>query len=164
LNTTIRPLFLLGSVGFFGFYNGGCPFFITRENLFEQIDPFRIAFNMTSRYPFGWVLLGFLLLSSLFIYRPFCNGACPVGLVLGFIEKVPWAVAMRKNSNCIECGRCTVTCSSRAISKNEAVRQEVCIMCGDCMEACRENGIFPSTSKYEKPQAVFPTTTVSAGA
>ena len=248
LNTTYRPLFLLGSLVFFGFYNGGCPcilgsfqnvflfplggthdilrlilfpgivlltilfgkvfcgwvchlgalqefiyksnrlnflkstraqsvlrvmryalftalviqLFITRENLFEQIDPFRIAFNMTSRYPFGWFLLGLLLLTSLFIYRPFCNGACPVGLVLGFIEKVPWAVAMHKNSNCTECGGCTRTCSTGAISNNEAIKQDVCIMCGECIETCKHNGILPSTGKYENPQAASAPATFSA--
>ena len=242
-STTLRPLFLMGSLVIFGFYNGGCPcvlgsfqnfilfplensidftglvlfpgiilltfifgktfcgwvchlgalqefiyksnrlqflkspktqtilrtmryivlaslllqLIITKENLFEHIDPFRVAFNLTSRYPVGWVLLGLLLLTSLFLYRPFCNGVCPVGLVLSQIEKIPWAIAMRKNSNCIECNKCTSACSGNAIRKNEDLITDACIMCGDCMNVCKANGISPSRRKYEKSQALLPT-------
>jgi polyferredoxin len=135
---------------------------ITRENLFEHIDPFRVAFNITSRYPIGWILMGLLLLTSLFIYRPFCNGACPVGLVFGFIERIPMAKAIRKNSDCVECGKCVAKCPSYAISENKDVKQDACIMCGNCLDICKKQGILLSRKEYEE-YSVIASTPVNTG-
>ena len=62
---------------------------VTKTNIFIHYDPFKVAFNLRSFHTLGWVLLGLLLLTSLFIYRPFCRGVCPVGLVLGWVSKIP---------------------------------------------------------------------------
>ncbi len=116
---------------------------ITKMNLFEEIDPFKVAFNFTSYYAAGWILLGILLVTSLFMYRPFCRGACPVGLVLGWISKLPGTFRLQMNDTCSQCKRCTATCQSQAIDELCRINNSDCILCGDCMETCKVKGIAP---------------------
>ena len=58
----------------------------TRTNLFCEIDPFKVAFNLFSANWIGYALLGILLISSVLIYKPFCRTICPVGLTLGLVS------------------------------------------------------------------------------
>lgn len=111
--------------------------FVTRQNLFVKIDPFKAAFNVSSYYLTGWILLGLLLLASLFIYRPFCRGACPVGLVLGLTSRLPGALKLGRKDDCNACQRCAKICESAAISQDSQVRSADCIMCGECVDSCR---------------------------
>ncbi len=72
----------------------------TRTYIFDDIDPFRIAFNLGyGADTAGWILLGLLLLASVFIYRPFCRAACPIGLVYGWIAKIPGASVLGKDDS-----------------------------------------------------------------
>jgi polyferredoxin len=109
---------------------------ITRTNLFREIDPFKVAFNLMSANTTGWILLGLLLLSSLVIYRPFCRGFCPVGLILGWVGRLPYAFRWSVNTFCNQCGRCQKECPAGAIGDDCEIRPEDCIACGECLDAC----------------------------
>jgi ferredoxin len=118
--------------------------FWTRDNQFIHIDPFKVAFNLRSFYWTGWLLLGVLLVSSLYIYRPFCRSACPVGLVLGWVSRLPYASKLGVNEDCRTCTLCTKACSSQAIlvvDREVDIRHEDCLVCGSCMDACRRDSI-----------------------
>ncbi|MBW2085846.1 MAG: 4Fe-4S binding protein [Deltaproteobacteria bacterium] len=115
--------------------------FFTQEKLFNHIDPFKVAFNLTSYYTAGWILLGILLITSLFIYRPFCRSACPVGLILGWISKIPGALLLAKNENCLECRRCSSACDIQAINEQAQVKNSDCLMCGTCLDRCKKQGL-----------------------
>ncbi len=115
--------------------------FITKSNLFIHYDPFKVAFNMTSFHVVGWILLGFLLLMSLFIYRPFCRGVCPVGLVLGWVTRLPHASKLHAQENCTSCGICSRGCNSQAIDKKATFNSQECILCGDCLDKCKNETI-----------------------
>lgn len=117
---------------------------ITRTNVFIHYDPFKVAFNLFSAYKFGYVLLVILLALSALIYRPFCRGFCPVGLIMGWITLIPGAMNMNiiKRNNCSDCSLCSKTCKSNAISyKNKVVsiNNTDCIACGDCAYSCKKN-------------------------
>lgn len=119
---------------------------ITRTNLFIHIDPFKVAFNLSSYYVTGWILLGLMLVSSLYINRPFCRSVCPVGVVLGWISRLPGAAVLGRNEDCTSCKLCSSACAVQAIqrdpeSKEVAFHSSDCIMCGDCLGACRKNAI-----------------------
>ncbi len=117
----------------------------TQTNWFIKIDPFKVAFNLTSYYTVGWVLLGLLLLSSLFINRPFCRAACPVGLFLGLVSKIPGAAIIAVNkSECVGCKTCSDTCDTGAIlrkGKMSVLKNTDCILCGECMDDCKKSGL-----------------------
>ncbi|MDC0584429.1 4Fe-4S binding protein [Bacteroidales bacterium] len=116
----------------------------TRTNLFIKIDPFKVAFNLYSVKVSAYVLLGVLLVSSLLIYRPFCRGFCPVGLILSWVKKIPGAFGLNISTNCKSCSKCHKSCSYQAINKTEnkfSINNNECIMCGECMNSCRFNAI-----------------------
>ena len=53
--------------------------------IFAEYDPYFTLFNLWSDEVAlsGIVILGIVLLTSLFVERPFCKYACPYGAVLG---------------------------------------------------------------------------------
>lgn len=116
--------------------------FITKSNIFIHYDPFKVAFNMASFHLLGWILLGGLLLVSLFLYRPFCRGVCPVGLVLGWVTKLPYASKLRTQESCTACGVCSRSCNSQAVGKKATFHSQLCILCGDCLDKCKSETIF----------------------
>ena len=81
LNTTIRPLFLLGSVGFFGFYNGGCPCVL---GSFQNIFLFPLG---NTRDLIGLILFPVIILLTLLFGKVFCGWVCHLGALQEFIYK-----------------------------------------------------------------------------
>lgn len=117
---------------------------ITKTNLFITIDPFKVAFNMRSANLVGWILMAILLISSLLVYRPFCQAFCPVGLVMEWIARLPGASFLQTNKQCKSCNQCQKACPSEVISKNTSgvlINNQACIRCGQCIDQCRIAGI-----------------------
>jgi len=117
---------------------------ITQTNVFCQFDPFKVAFNLISPHRIGWYLLGLLLLTSLFIYRPFCRAICPIGLVLGWISKIPKASAIGWKKECKKCPQCSKCCKIHAIielKESNSINNNECIFCGNCLDGCRTGSI-----------------------
>ncbi len=120
----------------------------TQEILFSHVDPFKVAFNLSSYYTAGWILLGILLITSLFIYRPFCRAACPVGLLLGWTNRLPGASIIGRNKSCTGCLSCRKVCRTQAIDEYATVSHPDCIMCGDCLDSCKKEGLSCFRKKY----------------
>ena len=114
---------------------------VMKENLFCHIDPFKTAFNMLSSSTISWVLLGILIFTSLFIYRPFCRSVCPVGLLTGLISKLPKASLISKDHACNDCGRCVSACKMQAIDNGQAYSSGECIACGECIGTCKKQSL-----------------------
>jgi len=117
---------------------------LTKTNLFKEIDPFKVAFNLYSANMTGWILLALILVSSLFIYRPFCKTACPIGLVLGWITKIPGASVIGLKGKCVQCVSCNDACNIRAITRSRkfsVIENQECIACGECIDSCRQSGL-----------------------
>jgi polyferredoxin len=117
---------------------------ITQTILFKKVDPFAIVFNFHSLYLAGWVLVGILILSSVLLFRPFCKTLCPIGLILGFVSKIPGASVLGVSSSCISCSHCNTSCKINAIThdtKISRIENQECIRCGDCFDGCRKNAI-----------------------
>ena len=120
---------------------------ITQTIEWNKIGPFKVIFNLYSPNITGYVLLGILLVSSLFIYRPFCKMVCPVGLILGLVTKIPGASVLGITSSCTGCKICNTSCNINAITRDGKVSKldnQECIMCGECMNDCRIKSIKPS--------------------
>ncbi len=117
---------------------------VTRTIIWIKYDPFKVAFNLISANAVGYVLLVLLLISSILIYRPFCRTACPVGLILGWITKLPGARKLSLSSTCNNCRSCTRSCKQNAIHSNSSgilINTEDCILCGDCINSCKKNSL-----------------------
>ena len=118
----------------------------THTILWNKIGPFKVAFNLFSANLTGYILLGILLLSSLFIYRPFCKAICPAGLVFGWVTKLPGASVLGITDSCSGCKTCSTSCDINAITrenKTSKLDNQECIMCGDCMSDCNVKSIKP---------------------
>ena len=112
----------------------------------SKIGPFKVIFNLFSPNLTGYILLVILLLSSLFIHRPFCKMVCPAGLAFGWITKLPGASVLGITSTCSGCKTCNTSCEINAITregKTSKLDNQECIMCGECMNDCKIESIQP---------------------
>lgn len=117
---------------------------ITHIILWNKVGPFKVAINLYSPNITGYILLAIVLTSSLFIHRPFCKMICPVGLLHGFVSKLPGASVLGINNSCAGCKTCNTSCQINAITREGKISKldnEECIRCGDCMDDCRIKSI-----------------------
>lgn len=95
---------------------------------------------------FTWkmCLLILFLVSSIFIFRPFCRFFCPLGGIYGFFCRVAMLGVKLDRDTCIHCGLCITTCKmdTRRVGDHE------CIHCGQCIPVCPTKAIHWSGSKY----------------
>ncbi len=119
---------------------------ITQTIEWSRIGPFKVIFNLYSPNITGYILLGVLLISSLFIHRPFCKAVCPVGLIFGWVTKIPGAAVLGISNSCVGCKTCNTSCNINAITrdgKESKLDNQECIMCGECMSDCKIKSIHP---------------------
>jgi polyferredoxin len=117
---------------------------ITMSYLWGHYDPFKSIYNLRTHNIAGFSLVIILLISSLFIYRPFCRAICPVGVVLGWIALIPGARKVAKGETCVNCKTCSNLCKTNAIvHENSKVTLNIqdCIMCGECFGSCKKNSL-----------------------
>lgn len=131
---------------------------ITQTNLFKTIDPFKVAFNLRASNLTGWILLGLLLVMSLFMYRPFCKAVCPIGLLLGWVAKIPGASILVPSNNCSGCKVCNRSCEINAITcddKLSVLDNQECIACGNCVGDCKNGSMkFTRNTKNNASKSV----------
>ena len=114
---------------------------ITKTAIYEHYDPFKAIYNLIAANTITLILLILVLLSSIFIYRPFCKVACPIGLILGWVSKIPGASIIGNNDSCTSCINCNSVCKIRAITKDNKISvldNQECIACGDCLNSCKK--------------------------
>jgi ferredoxin len=131
----LRAAALLGLIG---------QLFLTQTNLYKKVDPFAVLFNFTSPGLTGWLLLALLVVASVLIHRPFCKTVCPVGLILGWVSKLPGASVLGPNHQCLGCSACHGACQINAITrdgKRSILENQECIRCGDCLDQCRKSSL-----------------------
>lgn len=109
------------------------------QKIFGKIDPFKVVFNLTGTTLLV-VILGAVLLASIFIYRPFCRYICPFGALLGIVNSLG-LFKLQFNGVCKGCSLCERTCSLQALkgcNGHEApdLARSVCIACMECVQAC----------------------------
>ncbi|MEA3447371.1 MAG: 4Fe-4S binding protein [Bacteroidota bacterium] len=112
--------------------------------LWNKVGPFKVAVNLFSPNMAGYILLGIVLISSVFMYRPFCKTLCPVGLLLGLIAKIPGASVLGVDNSCAGCKTCNDSCDINAITrknKTSKMDNQECIRCGDCISDCKKGSI-----------------------
>ncbi len=117
---------------------------VTKVAVWCRYDPFRVAYNLYSSNTVGWILLAVLVLLSLFVHRPFCRIACPIGLVLGWLARLPGASVIGLKKQCAGCLSCKKVCEIDAITGegcSMTLENAECNSCGDCIDACKISGL-----------------------
>lgn len=129
---------------------------------FESFDPYYNLFSIWSDEIawIGYVVVGGVLLASLFIERPFSRYACPLGALNGFFNSFSLLQIKRDTMSCTDCGRCDKACPVNIkVSQAIAVRHAECTRCLQCVEACPVNA---RTNRTLKLRTIFPWTRVGS--
>lgn len=114
----------------------------TATLVFEAIDPFYNLFNIwTDEIALtGYIVVAATLAASLFVERPFCRYACPLGAVNGLFNSVSLTTIKRDAKTCINCGRCDSACPVGInVSKKFSVKGHECTRCMKCVDSCPVN-------------------------
>jgi ferredoxin len=83
-----------------------------------RYDPFVGIFRFDA--PFGmFVFAGALLISGIYIARPYCRFLCPYGVLLNWISRFSWKHITITPAKCIQCRLCEDSCPYDAIDMPE---------------------------------------------
>jgi ferredoxin len=81
-----------------------------------RYDPFVGIFRINATVGM-FVFAGILLLSGIFIARPYCRFLCPYGVILNWISRFSWKHLTITPSVCVQCRLCEDSCPYEAIVK-----------------------------------------------
>lgn len=97
---------------------------------------------------FDWkvLVLVVIVVSSIFIYRPFCRFICPLGAIYSLFNRVALFGVKVDKSRCVGCGECVSYCKSDV----KCVNDRECIRCGECMSVCRFGAIYNGVGAVRK--------------
>ncbi|SKA79742.1 4Fe-4S binding domain-containing protein [Caloramator quimbayensis] len=107
----------------------------TGKLLFNDIDPYYALFNFwTGEVKIqAIVLLIVVLVSSLFIERPWCKYLCPLGGFLGLFNFISIFKIRRNKNICISCKVCDKGCPMNiVVSDKDSIKDHQCIRCLKC--------------------------------
>lgn len=114
-----------------GTLEGGIPLVLTNASLRSGLG-----------FTFWWkvVLLALIVLSSIFIYRPFCKYLCPLGSFYSLFNRFSLTRMELDEKSCVACGSCVKSCPMQVdVIKN--INSAECIRCGACAAACPTGAI-----------------------
>ncbi|MGE4584129.1 MAG: 4Fe-4S binding protein [Sphaerochaeta sp.] len=109
--------------------------------VFEPYDPYYALFSILRNEVSvsGLIILGIVVLLTLFVERPFCKYACPYGAFLGIFNKFRIFRIRRAEQTCIHCSACDRACPMNIeVSSKHVVSSHQCISCMQCTseQAC----------------------------
>ncbi|MDD5475279.1 MAG: 4Fe-4S binding protein [Syntrophales bacterium] len=91
-------------------------------------------------------ILLFLILSMVFIRRPFCRTLCPLGAIYSLFNRVSVFKMVHHPDRCVRCGECYRNCPM-GVRFYEGANQNNCIRCLQCMrKSCKYGAIGHSLS------------------
>lgn len=105
---------------------GALPLFAGNEMLREQI-------GLLFSWKFSFLV--FIVVSSIKVYRPFCQYLCPLGAIYGWFNKISLVQIKLDTSSCISCHACEKACPV-GLKLQEISTSSECIRCGKCVSAC----------------------------
>ena len=109
-----------------GTLEGGVPLVLLQEQL-------KNAAGFLFRWKFA--LMALVLLSSVYIHRPFCKYLCPLGAFYALFQKVSVLRLKLDGEKCVSCGKCEKICPMGVAVTRDPNSAE-CIRCGACVRAC----------------------------
>ena len=148
-------------LGYRSQYGAGVPFFcklLCPVGTLEGGVPL-VLLNDVLRPTLGWLfrwkllILLLCILSSVFIYRPFCKYLCPLGAFYALFQKTSLIRMRVDTAACIHCGACAKACAMQ-VDPSVMPNSTECIRCGECVKACPVQAL--SFLKPKKEKGVVP--------
>jgi polyferredoxin len=85
----------------------------------------------------GAIVLGVLVVASLFIQNFWCRFLCPYGALLGIVAMFSPARIRRNAESCIDCAKCAKACpSALPVDKLITIKSAECTGCLECVAVC----------------------------
>lgn len=107
------------------------------ESPYNRVAEVKMGLFFTDLGRTGTLVLGGLVLASVFIQNFWCRYLCPYGALLGVFS---WAspTRIRRNADaCVSCGLCDKVCMARIpVSSKGTVLSAECTGCLDCVAVC----------------------------
>jgi len=110
--------------------------------VFRDYDPWSALLTITElELTGGMVVLAVVLVAALFVERPWCRYACPLGAVIGLASKLSPLQIQRAGPACAGCALCNKTCPvGISIDTRTDITDASCIMCMRCIDTCPKHG------------------------
>ncbi len=122
-----------------GTLEAGAPLVLLRGEL-------RAAVGLLFRWKLLWLAL--ILLSSVFVYRPFCKYLCPLGAFYSLFQKISLLRLSLDGEKCVSCGKCERTCPMDVRVTADPNSAE-CIRCGACVRSCPAGALHFSGGRWK---------------
>lgn len=104
--------------------------------VFQDYDPYFALFHFWRGEvaPTALLILEITLFLALFVERPWCKYACPLGAVLGLSNLIRIFTIQRRAGTCLQKGEaCTTLCPMNIpVSQKTVVRDHQCLTCLEC--------------------------------
>ena len=120
-----------------GTLEGGIPLVLLKESVRNTIG-----------FIFYWkfAILIFIVVLSMFVYRPFCKYMCPLGTIYGIFNKVSIVRLHLNKDKCVDCSRCGAVCPMQ-VEPNKTPDSMECIRCGKCTGECPTDALYLGVCK-----------------
>ena len=120
--------------------------------VFRDFDPWSALINIAewSVTP-GLFILALTLIGSLFVQRPWCRYACPLGAVSGLLGKLSPVYLQREANSCTSCRICTKACPmGLQVHTAVAITSADCMSCLECVGECPREGAMAVKLGYPR--------------
>lgn len=89
----------------------------------------------------GLIVVGILMLASVFVQNFWCRYLCPYGALLGFASLLSPLRIRREPEPCIDCAKCAKVCPSNLpVDKLITIKSAECTGCLECVAICPAEG------------------------
>jgi ferredoxin len=123
-------------------------------NYFGNYAFYRTEIAILSIFSLGVALFTFTVIGVLAWAkgRLYCNTICPVGTVLGFMNKFSLFKIRIDSDKCVSCGICEKKCKTLCIdAKTKTIDYSRCVNCFNCLNSCNKKAMSFAMSK-KKPE------------
>jgi polyferredoxin len=110
--------------------------------VFRDVDPWAGLWNLLElSLTLGTIVLAIVLIASLFVERPWCRYACPLGAATGLVSKLSPFYLKREAEACKACAICTTACPmGLPVHTATTIKSVDCIGCLECVDVCPREG------------------------
>jgi polyferredoxin len=110
------------------------------------------------------VILGLLIVLSVFIQNFWCRYLCPYGALMGLAALASPARIRRDPVLCIDCAKCAKACPALLpVDQLVSIRSAECTGCLECVAVCPAEGALRMSLAVQRPPRLIPAWTIVAG-